>query len=166
MNDPNIQTALRSKSVSESKEIRRDGRFVAYNNGTVLDTKTNLMWASKDNGSNINWQNAKSYCEHYRAGGYSDWRLPTQNELAALYSFENYVTYKSTCTYVSLFVDRKYDLRTTELIRLTCVALWASDTRSSQTAYFHFSEGRKYWDYPSNDDRFRALPVRSVKQGT
>jgi hypothetical protein len=26
-------------------EKTRDGRFIAYDNGTVLDTKTNLMWA-------------------------------------------------------------------------------------------------------------------------
>jgi len=56
-------------SVSTAKEIKRDGRFIAYDDGTVLDTKTNLMWAAKDNGSNINWQGAKSYCENYRGGG-------------------------------------------------------------------------------------------------
>jgi len=31
-------------------ETARDGRFIAYDNGTVLDTKTHLMWAAKDNG--------------------------------------------------------------------------------------------------------------------
>ena len=34
-------------------ETGRDGRFIAYDNGKVLDTKTNLMWAAKDNGSDI-----------------------------------------------------------------------------------------------------------------
>jgi hypothetical protein len=43
------------------------------------------MWAAKDNGSYINWANAKSYCENYRGGGYADWRMPTQDELAGLY---------------------------------------------------------------------------------
>ena len=42
-------------SVITVGEKGRDGRFVAYDNGTVLDTSTNLMWASKDNGNNINW---------------------------------------------------------------------------------------------------------------
>jgi len=163
LNDPNIKTALGSKPVSEISEIRRDDRFIAYNNGTVLDTKTNLMWASKDNGGNINWQSAKSYCEKYRGGGYPDWRMPTQNELAGLNEYENGETYQSICTYGGLFVDRKYNLQSTGLIRLTCVALWASEIRGSQTAYFHFSEGGRYWDYPSNDDRFRVLPVRSAK---
>jgi len=32
-------------------EIAKDGRFIAYDNGTVLDTKTNIMWAAKDNGN-------------------------------------------------------------------------------------------------------------------
>jgi len=67
------------------KEIGKDGRFIAYDDGTVLDTRTNLMWADKDNSSDINWQGAKSYCENYRGGGYSDWRMPTQDELAGLY---------------------------------------------------------------------------------
>ena len=43
------------------------------------------MWAAHDNASNINQYNAKSYCENYRGGGYTDWRMPTQNELAGLY---------------------------------------------------------------------------------
>jgi hypothetical protein len=66
-------------------ESARDGRFIAYDNGTVSDTRTGLMWAAKDNGSKINWANAKSYCENYRGGGYTDWRMPTQDELAELY---------------------------------------------------------------------------------
>ena len=52
--------------------------------GTVLDTKTNLMWAARDNGSDIRWPDAKKYCEGYRAGGYTDWRMPTQEELWSL----------------------------------------------------------------------------------
>src|SRR3990172_7400972 len=41
-------------------------RFLDSKEGVVLDTKTNLMWAAKDNGSDVNWANAKSYCENYR----------------------------------------------------------------------------------------------------
>ncbi|MEI7638915.1 MAG: DUF1566 domain-containing protein, partial [Syntrophus sp. (in: bacteria)] len=77
------------------KEIAKDGHFIAYDDGTVLDTNTNLMWAAKDNGQNVNWANAKSYCENYRGGGYTDWRLPTQDELAGLYDKSE--TYKSDC---------------------------------------------------------------------
>jgi hypothetical protein len=60
------------------------GRFIAYDNGTVLDTRSNLMWAAKDNGSKVTWQDAKSYCANYRGGGYTDWRMPTLDEFAGL----------------------------------------------------------------------------------
>jgi len=62
--------------------VETAGNIIAYNNGTVLDTRTNLMWAARDNGSDINWANAKSYCENYRGSGYTDWRMPKQDELA------------------------------------------------------------------------------------
>jgi hypothetical protein len=58
-----------SPSVPIANEIRRDGRFIAYDNGTVLDTSTNRMWAARDNEIEINWAKAKSYCENYRGGG-------------------------------------------------------------------------------------------------
>ena len=82
-------------SVSTANEIKRDGLFIAYDDGTVLDTRTNLMWAAKDNDSNIDWSGAKSYCENYRGGGYTDWRMPTQDELSGLYDAAK--TYKSAC---------------------------------------------------------------------
>jgi hypothetical protein len=57
-------------TVTGPRETRRDGRFIAYDNGTVLDTKTSLMWAAKDNGRDTTWESGKSYCENYRGGGY------------------------------------------------------------------------------------------------
>lgn len=50
-------------------------RFMDSKEGFVLDTKMNLMWARENNGSDINWANAKTYCESYRGGGYLDWRM-------------------------------------------------------------------------------------------
>jgi len=139
-------------SPSTGSWIGRDGRFIAYDNGTVLDTRTNLMWAAKDNGSDINWANAKSYCENYRGGGYSDWRMPTQDELAGLYDAGK--TYKPNCG---------YDVHLTELIRLSCTWAWASETRGSDAALFSFRTGHRYWGPQSGGDAGRALPVRSGK---
>jgi hypothetical protein len=68
--------------------------------GVVLDTKTGLMWAAKDNGGNINWFGAKNYCDNYRGGGYTGWRMPTQDELAGLYEgkgHENGIQLTSCC---------------------------------------------------------------------
>ena len=33
------------------------------------------------------WANANTFCEHLNAGGYSDWRLPTRDELTSMLTF-------------------------------------------------------------------------------
>jgi hypothetical protein len=144
--------AQAQSSVHTARETGRDGRFIAYDNGTVLDTRTNLMWAADDNGSNINWYNAKSFCENYRGGGHTDWRMPTQSELAGLYDAAK--TYKSDCG---------DDVHLTELIRLTCSALWASETRSSAAAAFRFRDGERGWAPQSGIRGLRVLPVCFAK---
>ena len=133
-------------------EKTRDGRFIAYDNGTVLDIKTRLMWAARDNGSHINWYNAKSYCENYRGGGYTDWRMPTQDELAGLYDAAK--TYKAAGIYA---------VHLTELIQLSSFWLWASETRGSDAVVFDFGKGKGIWGGQSGDTFRRALPVRSGK---
>jgi hypothetical protein len=144
-------------SVSTAKEIKRDGRFIAYDNGTVLDTSTNLMWAAKDNGADINWQNARTYCENYRGGSYSDWRMPTQDELAGLYDAGK--TYKSEC--IQFFSG--WDIHSTELIRFSCKGAWASEKRGPEAADFLFNTGNRNW-YPRSSGMYvRALPVRLGK---
>jgi len=137
-----------------TKETARDGRFIAYDNGTVLDTRTNLMWAATDNGANINWAGAKSYCENYRDGGYTDWRMPTQDELAGL--FDSSKSYKAP--------RRGYIVHLTELIQLSVCCPWASETRGPEAAAFSFwGNGDRYRMHQFTETDYRALPVRSVK---
>jgi len=141
---------------TERATTARDSRFTAYDNGTVLDTKTNLMWAVRDNGKIINWAEAKYYCENYRGGDYTDWRMPTQDELAGLY--DETKAYKSDCG------DGKDVHLKTELIRVRCGWVWASETRGDQAAYFLFYNAKRSWNSQSDVSyNFRALPVRSGK---
>ena len=148
-----------SASSSSTIEIKRDGRFIAYSNGTVLDTRTNLMWAAKDNGSDFYWAGAKYYCESYRGGGYSDWRMPTQDELAGLYDKSK--GYTPVCA----ASDDKGKVHLTNLITMSCWSEWASETRGSDAAIFNFYNGHRYWNHQSSGNGYilRALPVRSVK---
>ena len=141
--------------VAFAGETARDGRFIAYDNGTVLDMRTNLMWAAWDNGSNINWANAKNYCDNYRGGGYSDWRMPTQDELAGLYDARK--SRPGACN-TSYLINVA-----TELIDITCFFSWASETRGSEAAHFNFGSGLRRWCLQSYDGFHRALPVRSGK---
>lgn len=143
-------------SVSKGDKIRRDGRFIAYNNGTVLDTRTNLMWAARDNGSDIDWQNAKNYCENYRGGGYTGWRMPTLDELAGLYNEGLTSSNPPTGNCYG-----KYHI--TELIHLTCCCPWASETRGPEAAYFDFDSGHRGLSRRSYSSYGRAFPVRSTE---
>ncbi len=53
--------------------------------GTWKDDATGLTWTRKDSGSDLSWNQARDYCSSLRTGGFSDWRLPTVDELEALY---------------------------------------------------------------------------------
>jgi len=136
-------------------ETGKDGRFIAYDNGTVLDTRTNLMWAAKDNGSDINWVNAKPYCDNYRGGGYTDWRMPTQDELAGLYN---------AAKTKPQMISKSSWVHVTELIRFTSTLVYASETRGSDATTFNFYNGERDWSHQSIvGSGGRALPVRSGK---
>lgn len=132
------------------------GRFIANTNGTVLDKKTNLMWAAKDNGADIDWINAKLYCENYRGGGYTDWRMPTQNELAEL--LDKRKSRPAECrTSCKLFVA-------TNLIDITCMVAWTSEINEYYNVkVFTFDYGRRTSRHQVENRYSRILPVRSAK---
>ncbi len=140
-------------------EKARDGRFIAYDDGTVLDTRTRLMWAERDNGEDIDWMGAQSYCEAYREGGYTDWRMPSQGELAGLYD--------------ASVRDAAGHHPATALVSLTACCLWASDscmpmlalpvTAGYSAIRFSFDTGERVCWGRSLDRDSRVLPVRSAK---
>lgn len=49
------------------------------------DSATGLIWTVKDSGADMNAGQAREYCTNLKLGGFSDWRLPTLDELSALY---------------------------------------------------------------------------------
>jgi sulfatase modifying factor 1 len=63
------------------------GVFIDNNNGTIIDKKTNLMWQISGSDRQLYFKRAKSYIKQLNNenfAGYSDWRLPTVEELASL----------------------------------------------------------------------------------
>lgn len=156
VNDELIKLEYRMEK-EEAKILKRDDRFIAYADGTVLDTKTKLMWAAKDNGRDLEWPDARSYCENYRGGGYMDWRMPKYGELVSLYD--------ATKSYIS---DCGSEVHLTELIRLSCRMYWSAETyvlTGTNMAYIFSFDGTKMGGCDQNGcwGRQMALPVRSVK---
>ncbi|SMP83164.1 Protein of unknown function [Desulfonatronum zhilinae] len=61
-------------------------RFLDNGNGTVTDTVTGLMWTKDANPfGRLNWQDAMSRCSSFSISGIGGWRLPSRDELVALY---------------------------------------------------------------------------------
>ncbi|MBU0965586.1 MAG: DUF1566 domain-containing protein [Proteobacteria bacterium] len=137
--------ALKLHSQVEADE-RRLARFKDNGDGTVTDVQTSLMWAAKDNGRDITWADARVYCVDYSGGGYTDWRMPTQAELAGLYDKEepgpNHIT---------------------PFVKLSKCCPWAIETRGSEATHFSFSDGYPFWGSQSGSLNDRVLPVRSGK---
>ena len=69
----------------------------ANNDLIVRDTATDLIW-QYEYVSGKTWQEALEYCENLEYAGYSDWRLPTKNELFSL-EYSGYLYYGFATTF-------------------------------------------------------------------
>jgi DNA-binding winged helix-turn-helix (wHTH) protein len=52
---------------------------------TWTDPQTKLTWARRDNGSDVNREQAIAYCQNLDLAGHKDWRLPSIAEVQTLY---------------------------------------------------------------------------------
>jgi hypothetical protein len=127
-------------------ESSSGSRFVVSSDNTVLDSETGLMWASEDNGVNTNWEAAKSFCENYSAGGYTNWRLPTIEELGTIFDKNS---------------EKK--LMTFPAITLTGSCPWTSSTRKNRARTIFFMGGEANTFSKRSSNGFRALPVRNTE---
>jgi hypothetical protein len=166
---PKPAAAQAAAEKAPPKETGKDSQFIAYDDNTVLDTKTHLMWSMRDNASAVSWPDAKSYATKNHDGN-SDWRLPTLTELAGLYDKT-----KTRKTYCPPAVDElgasADDVHVaTEFIHLTCTRQWTSDERSGKpgsVTVFDFHSGNDAARPDSKefvDTASRVLLVRTGKQ--
>ncbi len=92
--------------------------------GTWKDNATGLTWSVKDSGSDTNWVQANNYCENLSLGGFTDWRLPTRDELETIY-------------------DKRLskELKAKNPIELTGEKMWAESNESGNAWIFSFLNG-------------------------
>lgn len=127
-------------------------RFIVSEDGIVQDNNSGLSWASKDNGANITWADAKTYCQNYSAGGYNDWRMPTSNELATLYGNREKISGKDYSQAIDVI---------TPTISITAPYVWSSEKRTgNKSITFSFNYGTIKRLHRADGENRRALPVR------
>ena len=119
---------------------------MAGQSGTWTDPATGMMWTTQDNGNAVTWPQAGNYCANLRLASFSDWRLPTIDELADLYDETQSV----------------YGFHIKGSIRLSTCCQWSCSTGStSGTAWsFDFAGGKRYTQRRGDSTGRRALCVR------
>jgi len=133
--------------LSQLPAAQAGGRFVDNGDGTVMDTRRQLMWQKGDNGEQVTFGDAQKYCNNLRLGGYTDWRLPEPDE-------------RDTAVAVVLMMP-KHDRDVYGRFDL----YWSSDPTALLPFNYHPSYGKEISRaYPARPgDRAFARAVRSVK---
>jgi hypothetical protein len=147
-----IQLAKLGVSTTQGgNEIGKDGSFIAYDDGTVLDTKTNLMWWSKSIEEAKGLPGAHYKSNTFRGAGYSDWRVPSINELKTIYNESSNFKYKAV-GFISL--------TSPHLIAKDL----ADDTKKQTTSIkiLNFKNGREENISMKGAGKASFLPVRKV----
>jgi len=104
-----IQAAIKADNKSEKKEkvkkAKQEKQRIAKKKqakvkrkvGIFYDKATGLTWQDNKDVKTItrDWEAAKEYCKNLELGGYSDWRLPTKDELASIVDKTNTPTIKT-----------------------------------------------------------------------
>ena len=125
--------------------------FVDNGDGTVTDTRANLMWKKDDSfkefGYGINWFEAQDYCEilnEKKFAGHEDWRLPSGEEAKSAFSFTQSNTDKDGAeTHISDLFEPGGGHNT-----------WTYEEKPDYQQYamkFNFITGNDMWEHKDNE---------------
>jgi len=132
--------------------------------GYWLDPSTRLVWAGTDNGKEVNWYQATNYCRELDFKGYSNWRLPTINELETIYeqgaTSQRKISHFQSQEVVALVLNVKGNLSLTG-------DPWSSSDANTDPSHssthgwsFNFNQGSRIQDELTSGTGKRALCVR------
>ena len=129
--------------------------------GFWVDLSTGLVWAAKDNGKDVTWGNSMKYCRDLSLAGYSDWKLPSIDELESIYDESGFTAPHAKDSLPVLAGRAKGALL------LTGAREWSStpvlDDRGHRSGYawqYDFPHGGRWKDPLGYKGSLRALCVR------
>ena len=125
--------------------------FVDNGDGTITDTRANLMWKKDDSfkeyGYGINWFEAQDYSEilnEKKFAGYDDWRMPSGEEAKSAFSFTQSNTDKDGAeTHISDLFEPGGGHNT-----------WTYEEKPDYEQYaqkFSFITGNDMWEHKDNE---------------
>ena len=130
-------------------ESPASAEMIDQGEGVLKQVTTGLEWAQSDNGADIGWSAAGSYC----AGKGAAWRLPSVAELLSLYDKSGNV--ETNC-------GAGYTCRVSPLFRLSGPWAWSDEASTSLSAWIVIlSKGNTYTYVVSDATKKRALCARS-----
>ena len=133
-----------TKIASQLPEPPKTSNFLYKGDGTILDKEMNLVWAKEGSAKEMNWEDAKKYCEENKAGlPGTGWRMPTRKELA------------------SLVDDTRYNPAINPIFSCQSSNYWSSTRHASYSDgawSVDFSGGYVYWNYTGG--KYCVRPVR------
>jgi hypothetical protein len=127
------------------QKLQRDGNFIAYDNGVILDKNTDLEWVAGPD-RNTTWHEARTWVQKLTVDG-GGWRMPTRKEL------------KTLCRMRAGPCDM------TPLLKTTGSWVWSGETKFSSAAWgLQIIWGKEDFRLQTLSDHFRVFAVRSRRR--
>jgi hypothetical protein len=118
-----LARAQHDLAAGETRSLRLRMRWVAAADG-VMDNAQRLLWTRQDNGADVDWAEAKAWCEGLGQG----WRLPTRAELEAL----------TTSAAGETTPCRGAPCKAPALFALSSYWMWSGDRTADGNAVYHY----------------------------
>ena len=122
-------------------------RFLKRDDGTIYDSVTSVTWMANDSFLDLERDVSYSEAEDYvketnkkKAGGYSDWRIPSIQEASSIFNKEKL---NKDSKGGDIFLDSVFPPGAAN-------CSWTSSTRGKEAQIMFYANGCPYW-YEKND---------------
>ena len=122
-------------------------RFLKRDDGTIYDSVTSVTWMANDSfldlERDVSYPEAEDYVKETnkkKAGGYSDWRIPSIQEASSIFNKEKL---NKDSKGGDIFLDSVFPPGAAN-------CTWTSSTRGKEAQIMFYANGCPYW-YEKND---------------